>query len=381
MQSFNQQMRRVGLAVVALSLVGLAPSAYAAGTDTNFDTNIVNRASVNYSVSGVPQTVIESSPTGNSTPGVGAGDNTSFRVDKRLMFVAEETNGAATVSSPGLTNVVTVFRVTNTSNGPQDFGLSADNLNPLANLFGRADAPGWDMANFRTRVSGAACSTATMTTPTYAGETQAYIEQLGEDACAYVFVLADTPAAAANATASTIRLVVRPSVDAANGGDWVADTGFEAETGLADDPDAVEVVFAETGTNDGNSANDGVSFAYDQYFVGTLTVTKTAAVISDGFSPAGQAKAIPGAVVEYTITVQNNGLATSGASLLEAIPANTTYVAGSTTLNGAPVSDVGGVMPYVSGAPINSPAAAAGVINPGSTAAEIAVVTFRVTIN
>jgi hypothetical protein len=74
-------------------------------------------------------------------------------------------------------------------------------------------------------------------------------------------------------------------------------------------------------------------------------------------------------------------LATSGASLLEAIPANTTYVAGSTTLNGAPVSDVGGVMPYVSGAAINSPSAAAGVINPGSTAAEIAVVTFRVTIN
>jgi uncharacterized repeat protein (TIGR01451 family) len=272
-----------------------------------------------------------------------------------------------------------VFRVTNTSNGAQDFGLRPDNLNPLANLFGRLDA--FDMSNFRARVSGAACSTASMTTPAYAGETQDYIEQLAEDACVYVFVLADTPAAAANATASTIRLVVRPSVDAANGGDWVADTGFEAPTGLADDPDVVEVVFAETGINDGNTANDGVSFAYDQYFVGTLTVTKSAVVISDGFSPAGQAKAIPGATVEYTITVQNNGLVTSGASLLEAIPANTTYVAGSTTLNGAPVSDVGGVMPYVSGGPINSPSAAAGVINPGSTAAEIAVVTFQVTIN
>ena len=118
----------------------MAPSAFAAGTDTNFDTDIINRASVNYSVSGVPQTVIDSSPTGNSSPGAGDGANTTFKVDKRLMFIAEETNGAATVSSPGLTNVVTVFRVTNTSNGPQDFGLSADNLNPLANLFGRADA-------------------------------------------------------------------------------------------------------------------------------------------------------------------------------------------------------------------------------------------------
>lgn len=373
MQSFNQQMRRVGLAVVALSLVGMAPSAFAAGTDTNFDTDITNRASVSYSVSGVPQTVIRSSPTGNSTPGAAGGADTTFKVDKRLMFVAEETNGAATVSSPGLTNVVTVFRVTNTSNGPQDFGLSADNLNPLANLFGRADA--FDMQNFSTRVSGAACSTATMTTPAYAGETQSYVEQLAEDACVYVFVLADTPAAAANATASTTRLVVRPTTDASNG------TAFEAATATADNPAVVDVVFAETGTDDGNVANDGVSFAYDQYFVGTLTVTKSAVVISDGFSAPGQAKAIPGATVEYTITVQNNGLVTSGASLLEAIPANTTYVAGSTTLNGAPVSDVGGVMPYVSGGAINSPSAAAGVINPGSTAAEIAVVTFRVTIN
>ena len=72
MQSIKQQMRRVALAVVALGLIGVAPSAFAAGTDTNFDTDITNTASVNYSVSGVPQTVINSSPTGNSTPGAGA---------------------------------------------------------------------------------------------------------------------------------------------------------------------------------------------------------------------------------------------------------------------------------------------------------------------
>ena len=141
------------------------------------------------------------------------------------------------------------------------------------------------------------------------------------------------------------------------------------------------MVFAEAGTLNGNTVEDGISMAFDQYFVGTLTVTKTAAVISDGFSPAGQAKAIPGATVEYTITVQNNGLVTSGAALTEAIPADTTYVAGSTTLNGAAVADVAGAMPYVGGGAISSPAAAAGVINPGATAAQIAVVRFRVTIN
>src|SRR5881394_2085508 len=116
----KQQIRRVRLAVVALGLIGVVPSAFAAGTDTNYNTDINNTASVNYSVSGVAQTVINSSPTGNSTPGAGNGAVTTFKVDKRIMFIAEETNGAATVTSPSLTQVVTVFRVTNTSNGAQD---------------------------------------------------------------------------------------------------------------------------------------------------------------------------------------------------------------------------------------------------------------------
>jgi len=110
MQSFKQHSRRVALAVVALALGGLSPSAFAAGTDTNFNTDINNRASVNYSVSGVAQTVIRSSPTGNSTPGAAQGSDTTFKVDKKLMFLTEETNATETTTGPGVTNVVTVFR-------------------------------------------------------------------------------------------------------------------------------------------------------------------------------------------------------------------------------------------------------------------------------
>jgi uncharacterized repeat protein (TIGR01451 family) len=371
----KQQMRRVRLAVVALGLIGVAPSVFAAGGDTNYSTPIANTASVNYSVSGVPQTVINSSPTGNSTPGAGAGAATSFVVDKRIMFIAEETDGAATVTSPGLTQVVTVFRVTNTSNGAQDFRIAADNTQPPAAIFGRADA--FDMSNFTLHVSTAACSTATMATPAFAGEAATtFIGALAEDSCRYVFVRSDTPVSptAANGLASTVRLVVSASTTGSNG------ATLETQSGAADNAAAVDVVFAETGTANGNAINNGVSLAFDQYFVGTLTVTKTAAVISDGFSPVGQAKAIPGAVVEYTISVQNNGLVTTGASLAEVIPPNTAYVAGSTTVNGVARADVSGAMPFVGGASINSPSAAAGVINPGATAAEIAVVRFRVTI-
>jgi uncharacterized repeat protein (TIGR01451 family) len=376
----KQQLRRVRLAVVALGLIGVAPSVFAAGSDTNSGTPITNTASVNYSVSGVAQTVIQSSPTGNSNPGVGNGTATSFLVDKRIMFIAEETDGAATVTSPTLTGVVTVFRVTNTSNGAQDFRIAADNNQPPAAIFGRADA--FDMQNFTLHISTAACSTATMATPAFIGgatePATTFIPALAEDSCKYVFVRSDpvtTPAPPLNGTASTIRLVVTATTTGSLG------VTNETQSGVADNPAAVDVVFAETGTANGNVANNGVSLAFDQYLVGTLTVTKTATVISDPISAAGQYKAIPGAVVEYTISVQNSGLVTSGAALTELIPTNTAYVAGSTTLNGVARADVSGAMPFVGGGSINSPSAAAGVINPGSTAAEIAVVRFRVTIN
>jgi len=390
MQSFKQHSRRVALAVVALAFGGLAPSAFAAGTDTNFNTDISNQASVNYSVSGVAQTAILSSPTGT-----GPALATTFKVDKKLMFITEETNATATTTGPGVNAVVTVFRVTNNTNGPQDFQLNAcnngDSACPLpipqsaptgpAAIFGKGDTI--NMNGLRARVSGAACSTSTMTTPTYAGETQTFINQLGEDACVYVFILADTPTTAAGAvdgSVADVLLAVRASVAGTSG------ASPEAPTGAADLAGTVEAVFAEsgptTGTAVGNANNDGWSFAYDQYVVGTLSVKKAYAVISDGFTATlGAAKPIPGAVVEYTITVQNNGLSTTGASLTEVIPANTTYVTGSTTLNGVAVSDVAGAMPFVGGGAIKSQGQASGVVIPGSTTTEQAIVKFRVTIN
>ena len=377
MKLIHQHKRRARLAVVALAMIGVVPAVFAAGTDTNYNTDITNTASVNYSVGGVPQTVINSSPTGNSTPGAGGGSATTFKVDKRVMFIAEETNGAATLTGPGATGVVTVFRVTNTTNGAQDFRLEADNTLPTAggDVFGRPDT--FNMTTFTLHVSAAACSTSTMATPTYAGEAATtFVAGVAEDSCRYVFVRANVPAGQANASVSTVRLVVTASQTGTNG---VTD---DAPSGAADNATAVDVVLAETGTTQGNTANNGVSWAWDQYVVGTLTVTKTASVISDGFSPAGQAKAIPGATVEYVITVRNNGLPTTAATLTEVIPANTTYVAGSTTLNGGAVADVSGAMPFVAARAINSPAAASGVLNTWtSDAVDNAVVRFRVTIN
>ena len=66
---------------------------------------------------------------------------------------------------------------------------------------------------------------------------------------------------------------------------------------------------------------------------------------------------LAGETLRYTITVKNIGSADAvNVVLRDAVPANTTYVAGSTTLNGAAVADVAGVSPLVNGMLINPPA-------------------------
>jgi uncharacterized repeat protein (TIGR01451 family) len=85
-----------------------------------------------------------------------------------------------------------------------------------------------------------------------------------------------------------------------------------------------------------------------------------------------------GQTLTYTITVPNTGAAsTVSTTLTDLIPVGTSYVPGTTTLNGAAVPDLGGNMPYVAGAPINSPTLSAGVIGPGASA----VISFKVIVN
>lgn len=111
----------------------------------------------------------------------------------------------------------------------------------------------------------------------------------------------------------------------------------------------------------------------------TNPVTTTIARLDAGktVAPPTGAQA-PGATLTYSITMKNDGAAnSSGTTMADAIPANTTYVAGSTTLNGVAVPDVAGVMPFAAAAPVNSSGQAAGVIAVGATA----TVTFQVTIN
>ena len=94
---------------------------------------------------------------------------------------------------------------------------------------------------------------------------------------------------------------------------------------------------------------------------------------------------LAGETLRYTITVRNIGNDdATDVVLRDAVPVNTAYVAGSTTLNGAAVADVGGLSPLVNGMPIHAPAdptPGSMPADPSAGPANVATITFDVIVD
>lgn len=93
----------------------------------------------------------------------------------------------------------------------------------------------------------------------------------------------------------------------------------------------------------------------------------------------GRPDVVGGDTVEYVIEVINTGnINAAGVKLYDGIPASTNYIPNSATLNGVPVPDVGGIMPFAvaGGRLISTLGQPNGIIKPG--APHKVVMTFRV---
>lgn len=300
-------LARAGVALAALASIGIWQDAHAVGTPAN--TAINNTATVNYSVGGVGQTPIESSPGGNSVPGTGNGTPTSFVVDRLVDFTVVELSTTPTTVTPGLLGAVTAFRLANTGNAPQGFALTATNDNG-STVFTNLDTTNVD--NLRVFVDDG--------DGVYEPGVDAAvtIDTLPADTDVVVFVVADVPVTVANGQFANVTLTAR-AAQAGSGG-----ATLEQETIGPENPNAVDVVF-------GDDAGDNSEAAADQYAVesAALTVTKSSRVVSDPVNGATEPRAIPLAVVEYSLRVRNTGaVAATGLRLADTLPANTTFVAG-----------------------------------------------------
>ena len=339
-----RHVKHASLALIALSSVGFMQGAYANGTASG--TTISNQATVDYSVGGVSQAQITSAAA-------------SFVVDTKIDFNVAEVSLNATQTHPGQTNVVATFSVTNTGNSTQGYLLTAVN-EVNTTLFTHQD--NIQVNNIRTFVDSNGNGTYDAGT-----DTATNINSLANGAAGVsvtVFVVADVPAGAANNSYANVRLTAQATP--------VGSTTPILQTAGADTA-GVDVVYADAGRDNSESAAD-------QYAVSVaLTISKTVALISDPFNSTTNPKAIPGAVMEYTIVVTNSSTVqdATGVSVTDNIPANTTFQPGSIQLNGAGLPDSN----FTAGPPARVTVNAGTVVKNNGTVNGTATVKFRVTIN
>lgn len=260
-------------------------------TGTNAGVTVGNQATVAYDVNGNAQTPIPSDPAGNSSPT--GGNPTEFLVDRRVDFTLQTTDAAAVGPVQlGDTDVVTAFTLTNNGNAIMDYRLGVADF--AGAVFGNNDT-GVDMTNYRIRVANGDGAAGV---PDLATDLD-YVDELGEDQTVVIYVFADAPVLASGTEYANIELTATAADDAtatATPGSLDPDL---AESPGADDPTLIESVFADSG-------NDGIEQDQDSYQIvaAALTITKTSAVFSD---PFGSGKAVPDALIEYTVTIDNTG--------------------------------------------------------------------------
>jgi uncharacterized repeat protein (TIGR01451 family) len=307
MKSVKLHLRRgmrLALMMVVVSIPGVA---LAVGTPSG--TSVDNRAQVDYEVGTVAQLPIESSPTGNSTPGLTNGTDTSFLVDNLVDLTVAEVGGTATSVNPGQASAVTTFTVANTGNTTQDYALTPTNL-VAGTVFGNTDNIDGNNLQVFVDSNGNGSYDAGVDTVTF-------IDSLLQDTAATVFIVVDIPIGAANGDAANVNLAA-VTHDAGSGA-----ASATAETAGVDTA-GVDVVFGDTG-RDGTEDDD------DSYLVSAadLNIQKSSVVISDPFNLLVNPKVIPGALMEYSVTVTNTGtVAADNVRITDVLDGNVTLALG-----------------------------------------------------
>ncbi|SHN54065.1 hypothetical protein [Erythrobacter sanguineus] len=289
-------------AVSALALVAMS-SAPALAEGTSAGSTITNNVSVTFDVGGVTQTAVT--------------DSDEFTVDRRVN-VNVEWVGTATSVAPGAPDQVIAFDVTNLSNDTIDLDLAAALTDGTpANIGGfeiYLDSDG-------DRILSAA---------ELAAGPISYLDEVAEDGTIAVIVIADIGIDAVNGDAFDVTLTANAHAGGgagALGAELVATSG--ANTAGVD-----TVLFDGAGATD--AANDGAFSDTGEFVVAgaLVTVAKSSRVLADpvndflaGGAANPNAKAIPGATVEYCITVANasGGALATNVDVVDDLPFDVTY--------------------------------------------------------
>ncbi|MEO1323367.1 MAG: hypothetical protein AAFV59_10210 [Pseudomonadota bacterium] len=363
---------RLGLA--GAICLGLASTAHADNSLTEAGVSVSNTFELSYSVSGTAQPIITND---NASPPVGAvvqGTPTLFTVDRKVDLIVTATNSTLT-SVPGADATLT-FEVLNEGNDTAAYSFSVADLDSGATTFDAssivvrylvdANDNGTDDDGSYTTITqttvGAGAGSAFVTGDVPKGD-RVFVQVQGTIAAGVTDAFTDdvtlvaevrNPTAFAN-EASGSPAAVTADTAGANVLEGTAQNVLADGTGIAGAEGAGDAdgLYAATGVIEVQSPD--------------LTAEKTVTVIkepgiADPFvaltdcssaSAETDAKAVPGACVEYVIEVENTGASVSATNLVidDVLPENVTFVSASlattTTTGFDDDTGIGGVGPVL----------------------------------
>jgi uncharacterized repeat protein (TIGR01451 family) len=293
----NVRLSLVVPLVVATASIGFASPALAVGTTAG--TTISNTATATYN-------------DPNGTPVSVPSNQVDIKVDELLDVTVATADSGDIVVTPGSTNRVLSFTVTNTGNGSEAFRLTpngtigGDQFDPTTTSI-VLDSNGNGVYDAGTDVVYTAGSNDPVLAP---------------DAAIKVFVLSTIPGGAADLDRGIVELTA-----AAVTGTGAPGTSF---AGLGQGGGAAVV---------GATGADGVDRGRYVVQNASIAFTKSATVLD----PFGGTKSVPGAVITYTLQAVVSGTGTlTNLTLGDVVPASTTYQIGTITLQGSPLTDVTG---------------------------------------
>jgi uncharacterized repeat protein (TIGR01451 family) len=266
---------------------------------TSAGTDITNNVSVTFNVGGVTQNAETASDT--------------FTVDQRVNVTVSFAGAAATNVSPGEDNAALAFDVTNLSNSTVDLDLSAALRNGTA-------------ANIDSfRIYRDTDGDRVLSAAELAAGPITFLDEVGEDGVVAVIVLANIGLNSLNGDDFDVTL----TADAHEAGGVGLGAELVGTTGA--NTSGIDTVLAD-GAGDTDQANQGDFSDTGTYTVAgaLVTVAKTSRVVSDPVNGTTNPKAIPGATVEYCITVSNatGGATATNVDVIDDLPFDVTYLTG-----------------------------------------------------
>lgn len=318
-----KKANKVYLILASIIFLVLSNTALAQGVLAGID--ISNKVTVTYSIAGEDQSPIESSPTGNKSPGVGNGQSTIFKVDRKIDLTL--TNNGNTNVTLGETHAALYFTLSNDGNDSQEFLLSVDSTLATDNF---------DTHNCRIKVTSVTGTPLPgVVLPTFNAI------KLSPDQQASISVECDIPfdnngQAILKDHTSLLSLKAITNKN--------SDGNTTVEDSTTDSASNIETVYADSAGSD--DANRDASHSARATYITldasapvppTFNINKAIINVID---PQGGNQSISGSSITYKIVILTTGTGViNNVVITDPTPANMTYKLNSITLNGLALTD------------------------------------------